>query len=70
VWQARIRSYLIPGGGYFYCRYRLFGALIGTAGGAVLLKLVIDGITLNQGLAVDIGLMAVLLAGPSLFNII
>lgn len=63
AWQARIRSYLIPGGGYFYSHHRLFGALIGAAEIAVLLKLAIDWIAVNQGLAVNLGLTAVLLAG-------
>lgn len=63
AWQAKIRSYLIPGGGYFYSRHRLFGTIIGTAEIAILLKLAIDWIALNQGLTVNIGLTAVLLAG-------
>jgi hypothetical protein len=62
-WQARIRSYLIPGGGYFYSRHKFFGSLIGGVEVAVVLKLAYDWIALNQGLSINLGLTAVLSAG-------
>lgn len=59
--QAKIRSLLIPGGGYFYSRHPILGALVGFTEIVLLSKIIYDGIALNKGMAVNIGLMAGLL---------
>jgi hypothetical protein len=57
--QAKLRSLLIPGGGYFYNRHTVFGAVLGIMEIALMTKLILDGIALKQGFSVDLGWMAV-----------
>lgn len=59
--QAKIRSFLIPGGGYFYSRHPILGALVGFMEIVLLSKIIYDGIAIKQGMAVDLGVMAVVL---------
>ena len=58
--QAKLRSLLLPGGGYFYTRHTILGAVLGLMEVAVMVKLILDGIALGQGMAVNLGWMAVL----------
>lgn len=58
--QAKIRSWLIPGGGYFYSRHPLLGALVGCMEIVLLGKIIYDGLAIKQGMAVNLGLTAVL----------
>jgi hypothetical protein len=60
VWQAKIRSILIPGGGYFYSRHPIIGALVGSLEIVLLSKIIYDWIIINQGKPVDLSLMAAL----------
>lgn len=59
--QAKIRSFLIPGGGYFYSRHPILGALVGLMEIVLLSKIIYDWIAIKQGTAVHLGLMAGLL---------
>ena len=59
--QAKIRALLLPGGGYFYSRHNLMGALLGITEIAVLCRLMFDWSSLSQGIAVNTGFTAVLL---------
>jgi len=61
--QAKLRSILIPGGGYFYSRHPLLGGALGIAEIVVMTKLLLDAIALNQGFQVDLGWVAVLTFG-------
>lgn len=58
--QAKLRSLLIPGGGYFYTGHPVLGTLLGILEIVAVAKLVLDGIALNNGFSVDLGWMAVL----------
>lgn len=58
--QAKLRSLLLPGGGYFYTRHTILGAVLGLVEVAVMTKLILDGIALSQGIAVNLGWTAVL----------
>ena len=58
--QAKLRSLLLPGGGYFYTRHTILGAVLGLMEVAVITKLILDGIALRQGIGVDLGWTAVL----------
>jgi hypothetical protein len=57
--QAKLRSLLLPGGGYFYNRHAVLGTMLGIAEIGLMTKLILDGIALNQGFSVDLGWMAV-----------
>jgi len=61
--QAKLRSLLIPGGGYFYSRHTVLGTVLGILEIIVMTKLMLDGISLKQGIPVDLGWMAVLAFG-------
>ncbi len=61
--QAKLRSLLLPGGGYFYTRHPVMGTILGIAEIGVITKLILDAIALNQGFHVDLGLMAALIFG-------
>lgn len=61
--QAKLRSLLIPGGGYFYTRHPVLGTLLGIIEIVLMTKLLMDGIALKQGFQVDLGWMAVLTFG-------
>ncbi len=61
--QAKLRSLLIPGGGYFYSRHPVLGTLLGIAEIVLMTKLLLYAIALNQGFQVDLGWMAVLTFG-------
>ncbi|MEJ2157964.1 MAG: hypothetical protein P8X96_21755 [Desulfobacteraceae bacterium] len=56
--QAKLRSLLIPGGGYFYSRHSILGTLLGIVEIALVTKLILDGIAWNEGFTVDLGFMA------------
>lgn len=58
--QAKLRSLLLPGGGYFYSRHPVLGTVLGLVEIGLITKLILDGIALNEGITVDLGLMAVL----------
>lgn len=58
--QAKLRSFLIPGGGYLYNRYNLFGFLIGLAELAIIVHLVFNWASFKSGASVNFGMMAML----------
>lgn len=61
--QAKLRSLLLPGGGYFYTRHMVLGTLLGIAEIGVATKMLLDVIALSKGVHVDLGWMAVLTFG-------
>jgi len=56
--QAKIRPIVIPGGGYFYSRHAVTGTVAGIVEIALLARIIYDGIALNQGMTVNILLLA------------
>lgn len=50
--QAKLRSLLIPGGGYFYSRHPVVGAAVGLFELALMLILTHQGMALHQGLPI------------------
>jgi uncharacterized protein YlaI len=61
--QARIRSILIPGGGYFYSRYPVMGVIIGLMETALVSYLVFTYTCFHQGIPIQFGLLSVLAFG-------
>lgn len=57
--KAKLRSVLIPGGGYFYSRHPALGAIVGLAELALMLFLVHQAMALYQGLPVSLSVLAV-----------
>lgn len=68
--QAKLRSLLIPGGGYFYTRYPVLGTVLGVAEITAITKLIMDGMALNQGAQVRLSVTAVLACGLILEKLI
>ena len=56
--KAKLRSILIPGGGYLYNRYMIPGIAVGLLETALLTCLVYCLASLNAGLPANIGLIA------------
>jgi hypothetical protein len=59
--KARLRSILIPGGGYLYNRYTFPGVAVGLLETALLICLVYSLASLNAGLPVNFGVIALFL---------
>jgi hypothetical protein len=59
--KARLRSILIPGGGYLYNRYTFPGVAVGLLETALLICLVYSLASLNAGLPVNFGVIAIFL---------
>jgi hypothetical protein len=60
--QAKMRSLLIPGGGYFYSHYPLMGLFTGLIESALVSYMVFKWTCFHQGLPISFGVLA-LLAG-------
>ena len=60
--KAKVRSLLLPGGGYFYNDYTLPGVAVGLLETALLICLAYDLASLNAGTSVSFGTIALLLA--------
>jgi hypothetical protein len=58
--QAKIRSLLIPGGGYFYGRYPIMGVITGLVESVLISFLIFKWSCLSQGMPVRIGLLVLL----------
>lgn len=58
---AKIRAWLIPGGGYFYTRHMLMGTVACILEIAIMAKIIYDWIAFRDGLSVNLLLTAVLL---------
>ena len=57
--QAKIRSWLIPGGGYFYSRHTLAGIVAGTLECVLMGYLIYQWISYKQGLSISLGWPAI-----------
>ncbi|MBI5064254.1 MAG: hypothetical protein HZB87_12530, partial [Desulfatitalea sp.] len=57
--KAKLRSVLIPGGGYFYSHYPTLGTVVGLAELTLMLFLVHKALALHQGLPVSLSVLAV-----------
>lgn len=57
--KAKLRSLLIPGGGYFYTRYPALGSIVGLAELSLILFLAHKAMALYQGLPVNLSMLAV-----------
>ncbi|MFZ1987376.1 MAG: hypothetical protein WAU91_23405 [Desulfatitalea sp.] len=68
--KAKLRSALIPGGGYFYSRYPAVGAAVGLIELALMIFLIYKGVALYKGLPVSFGLLALAACGLILEKLI
>lgn len=58
--QAKLRSLLIPGGGYFYSRYPFLGICVATLEILLVGYLVVQAIHYSQGMPLRFGLLAII----------
>lgn len=61
--QARIRSYFIPGGGYLYSRYTYLGIAVGLLECLLIGYMVYRWGVFNSGIPIDLGILALLVGG-------
>lgn len=68
--KAKLRSALIPGGGYFYSRYPAVGAAVGLIELVLMIFMLYKGVALYKGLPVSFGLLALATCGLILEKLI